>query len=68
VRRPEPVGKRSPTQPSRVAAIGASAAVATLLVTGGIWAIDPGPASSSYAGALARHLSATGGVMYGAFW
>lgn len=68
VRRPAPAGKRSPTQPARVATVGVAAAVVALVLVGGIWAIDPGATSSSYATNLARHLGTTGGIMYGAFW
>lgn len=68
VRRPAPAGKRSPTQPARVATFGVAAAVVTLVLVGGIWAIDPGATSSAYATTLARHLGTTGGIMYGAFW
>lgn len=68
VRRPAPAGKRSPTQPARVATAGVAAAVVTLVLVAGIWTVDPGATSSSYATSLARHLTTSGGIMYGAFW
>lgn len=68
VRRPLTGGKRSPTRPARIAAVGVAVAVVTIVGAAGVWVVDPATGTSAYATGLARHLSATGGVMYGAFW
>jgi uncharacterized membrane protein len=67
-RRPLPSGRRSPTRPGRLGAVGAVTAVLTIVFAIGAYVGD-GPASTgNYREALARHLSQTGAVFYGAYW
>ncbi len=66
-RRPEPTGRRSPLRGSRLATYGVLVAIVTIVAGAGVYA-TPTSQSSSYQEALARHLSATGAVMYGAYW
>ena len=54
-------------KPSRVVALGGSAAVATVLAAVVIFAGGPADATPYQIG-LARHLTATHAVMYGAYW
>jgi len=51
----------------RAAMAGGAAAVLTLVLALGVFAVAPAGASA-YQVALARHLASTGAVMYGAFW
>jgi uncharacterized membrane protein len=67
LRRPDPGGRRSPTRASRLALIGAVTAVVTIVFAAGVYVMEP-TGGSDYATALARHLTSTGGVMYGVFW
>jgi uncharacterized membrane protein len=60
-------GRRSAVRPSRVATLGTVAAVATVLIGAGYYAAGPG-GSPAYQEALARHLTKSGAVMYGAYW
>jgi uncharacterized membrane protein len=67
-RRPPVPGRRSPVRLARVAALGALTAVATVVLGAGVFAtLDPKEAAI-YQEALARHLKASGAVMYGAYW
>lgn len=65
--RPAVPGRRSPVRPSRLAWQGAGMAVATVVVGAGVfagsWSTD-----AAYQEALARHLTASGAVFYGAYW
>jgi uncharacterized membrane protein len=64
VRRPSGRWRR----PGRLAAVGVATAVATIVVGAGIHAGLPDPERIAYQEGLARHLAATGAVMYGAYW
>lgn len=67
-RRPVPVGRRSLLRPARLAALGGLAAITAIGVGIGVfWLQGPG-GPVAYAEALARHLTRSGAVMYGAFW
>jgi uncharacterized membrane protein len=68
VRRPAVRSKRSPTRPGRLAWIAALAAVLTIVGAQAVFVMDTAGGDAEYRGALARHLQATGVVMYGAFW
>jgi uncharacterized membrane protein len=68
VRRPAGTGKRAPTRPARVATVGIAAAIATVVFAAGVWVTDSPTAGGAFAERLARHLAATDGIMYGAFW
>lgn len=67
-RRPAAPGRRSPLRPGRLAALGAVTALATVIVGAGVFAWRGPGATVPYAEGLARHLTATGAVMYGAYW
>jgi uncharacterized membrane protein len=64
IRRPPGARRR----PARLGAIGVAAAVVTIVVGAGIHAGTPDPEQVTYQEALARHLAATGAIMYGAYW
>ncbi len=66
--RPTPVGRRSPVRTPRIATLGAVTAVVTVVVGAAIFAMEPAREASAYQDALARHLAASGAVMYGAYW
>jgi uncharacterized membrane protein len=67
-RRPPVTGRRSPVRLARVAALGALTAAATVVLGAGVFAtLDP-KETATYQEALARHLKASGAVMYGAYW
>ena len=62
-------GRRRDTRPARLATIGVTTAVITIVVAAGVFVMDPiTGGSTGYAADLARHLQATNGIMYGAFW
>ncbi len=67
-RRPAGSGKRSPTRPVRVATLGALVAVTTVIFGAFVFAGSAPEQSAAYREALARHLSASGAVFYGAYW
>jgi uncharacterized membrane protein len=54
-------------RPGRLAAIGATTAVVTVVVAVGAYVGDGG-GRTAYQEGLARHLAATGAIMYGAYW
>jgi uncharacterized membrane protein len=58
----------SPLGPGRLAALGGVTAVLTVLVGIGVFAAGAPRAEAPYQDALARHLAASGAIMYGAFW
>jgi uncharacterized membrane protein len=66
--RPSATGRRAPTRPARVATIGVATAIVTIVFAAGVFVMDPATGGSAYAAQLAKHLAATDGVMYGAFW
>jgi hypothetical protein len=51
-----------------VVGLGAATAVAAVVLGVGIFAITDPRSSPAYQEALARHLVASGAIMYGAFW
>jgi uncharacterized membrane protein len=68
VRRPALAEWRPALRPARLLVLGAVTAVATVaLGAAGFELVGAGPASG-YREALARHLTQSGAVMYGAFW
>jgi uncharacterized membrane protein len=66
-RRPQARGRKSPVHPTRLAAYGALMAVGAVVFGAFVFA-SPSSAPPGYQSALARHLKATGAVMYGAYW
>jgi uncharacterized membrane protein len=68
VSRPVIGGRRSPVRPARLVTLGGASAVATIVVGAAIFAATPDSGNVGYQEALARHLAATGAVMYGAYW
>jgi len=64
-RRP-PVSARL-TRPARLVALGGAAAIGAIVVGAFVYAANPESSEPSYREALARHLTARGMVMYGAF-
>jgi uncharacterized membrane protein len=65
------ISRRPPSamrRPVRVSALGVATALAAIVVGAGIHAGVPDPGRVAYQEALARHLAATGAVMYGAYW
>lgn len=66
-RRPA-TGRRSRIRPTRVAWIAGVVAAVTLAVAIGVHQTEPPEAASSYREALARHLTSSGAIFYGAFW
>jgi len=66
--RPMVGGRHSPVRPARLVTLGGVSALATIVVGAAIFAASPDSGSASYQEALARHLAATGAVMYGAYW
>jgi uncharacterized membrane protein len=67
-RRPTGGGRRSPTRPIRVATLGALVAVTTVVFGAFVFAGSAPEQSAAYREALARHLTASGAVFYGAYW
>lgn len=66
--RPAPAGRRSPVRRNRLIGVGVATALVTVVAGAAIYAIDEPTAALPYQQALARHLAATGAVMYGAYW
>jgi uncharacterized membrane protein len=66
--RPAVGGRRSPVRTPRLVTLGVASAVATVVVAAGIFAAGRESGTAPYQEALARHLAATGAVMYGAYW
>lgn len=60
-------GRRSTMRPARLVTLGAAAALGAIVVGAGIFAANPESRDPTYQEALARHLTASGIVMYGAF-
>ncbi len=67
-RRPPASGHAPRLRAPRLAAYAAVVAVATVVSGAGVYAGSPSSAEASYRDALARHLTESGAVMYGAFW
>lgn len=67
-RRPAPTGRRAATRRSRVIAIGVAAAVVTVVFGMGVFAAGSPTGASAYQESLARHLTASGAIFYGAYW
>lgn len=65
--RPAIAGQRSPMRPARLVTLGVAAALGAIVVGAGIFAANPESGDPAYREALARHLTASGIVMYGAF-
>ena len=54
-------------RPARLVTLGAAAALGAIVVGAGIFAANPESRDPTYQEALARHLAASGIVMYGSF-
>lgn len=67
LRRPASRGRRSPLRPIPLASYGTLAAAATIVFGAFVFA-SPSSAPAGYQSALARHLTQTGAIMYGAYW
>lgn len=67
-RRPVPTGRRAPTRPGRVIGIGVAAAVITVVFGMGVFVAGSPAGASAYQESLARHLTASGAIFYGAYW
>jgi len=67
-RRPAVTGRRSWVRTPRLAALGALTAAVTVVIGAGVFSANPPSSASGYQEALARHLTGSGAVMYGAFW
>jgi len=63
-----PAERRRQTRPGRLVAIGGGAAVATVVLAAGVFVAGAPSGSAAYREALARHLTDSGAVFYGAFW
>jgi uncharacterized membrane protein len=61
-------GGRSALRPSRVATLASVTAVVTVVLGAFVFAAGTSPGETAYKEALARHLSQTGAIMYGAYW
>lgn len=66
--RPAVVPHRSPLRPARLAWLGTGSAVGAVLAGVLVFAAGTGGGPAGYEVALARHLTATRAVMYGAYW
>ncbi|MBI2014778.1 MAG: vitamin K epoxide reductase family protein [Candidatus Rokubacteria bacterium] len=67
-RRPAATGRRSWVRPRRLATLGVLTATATIVFGMGVFVADAPTAGSAYQEALARHLTASGAIFYGAYW
>jgi len=61
-------GRSARVSPGRVLALGILAALGTVVIGAGVFAVESPREATAYQEALARHLSASGAVMYGAYW
>ena len=68
LRRPPVTGRRSPVRLARVVALGSATAVATVVLGAAVFATLEPKEEAAYQESLARHLKASGAVMYGAYW
>jgi uncharacterized membrane protein len=68
VRRPAVTGRRSPVRPRRLALIGASVAVVTVVFAAGVFVTGAPTVATGRQAEIARHLAASGAVFYGAYW
>jgi uncharacterized membrane protein len=68
VRRPHAVQNRAWGRPTRLVAVGAVAALVTVVVGAAAFRAETPREASSRQEALARHLKATGAIFYGAYW
>ena len=68
LRPPAAAGRRSPVSPRRLVPAAVVVAVATIMVGAAAFRADDPGTASPYQRDLARHLSATGAIMYGAYW
>jgi uncharacterized membrane protein len=67
-RRPVATGRRSWVRPRRLATLGVLTAAVTIVVGMGVFVAGAPSAGSAYQDALARHLTASGAIFYGAYW
>jgi len=67
-RRPPVTGRRSWIKPQRLATAGVLTALVTVVFGAGVFSANPPSSAPGYQEALARHLTTSGAVMYGAFW
>ena len=66
-RRPRAGVRRASMRPGRLVALGGAAALGAIVVGAAIFAANPESSDPSYQAALARHLTAEGVLMFGAF-
>jgi uncharacterized membrane protein len=66
-RRPAVGGRRVSAKPARLVTLGGAAALGAIVVGAGVFAANPESSDPAYQEALARHLTAGGELMYGAF-
>ena len=67
-KRPVIGGRHSSVRPARLATLGGASALAPIVLGAAIFAATTDSGNLGYQEALARHLAATGAVMYGAYW
>ncbi len=68
LRRPSPSGRRSPARPQRLVAVGLASAVVTVVFAAGVFVTHTSGTATAYQEGLARHLTDSGAIFYGAFW
>ena len=69
VRRPAARGRRAPTRPARLVGLGLLTALVTVVFAAGVFTAGaPTTGDAGYREALARHLTASGAIFYGAYW
>ena len=66
--RPGARGRRAPSRPVRMAAIGIASAVVIVVFAAGVFVAGSPTSGLRYQEDLARHLASTGAIFYGAFW
>ncbi len=67
-RRPRGGGKRASARPARLATLGAVTAIVTVVFGAGVYASYSSQGSNPFQEGLARHLTLSGAVFYGAYW
>ena len=68
VRRPVPRGRRPATRPARLVGTGLVTAVITVVFAAGVFVAGTPTGDTVYQESLARHLTASGVIFYGAYW
>jgi uncharacterized membrane protein len=68
IRRPVSSARRSPTRPGRMVGVAVATAFVTVFIAVGVFSATSPTSGSPYREALARHLTSSGALFYGAFW